>query len=311
MILSVSRRTDIPAFYPEWFFDKIEKQSLCVRNPMRKDQVSRISLDPSVIDCIVFWTKNPARMIPKLGLLSRYEYYFTYTLNYYGPDLEPNLPDVKSRIETFIGLSNKIAKARVIWRYDPIVITNNYTPEWHARCFATLCEILAPYTEKAVVSIVDVYQGKNYPRLAAAGFRNIQYDEKMKMFKSMAASARKNNIKIATCAENMPELEKFGIEKNSCVDRELIERLLCGTKLIIPPADQRPSCGCASSIDVGCYGSCAHDCAYCYANSEPSKILSRIAAYDPESPILCDRIRPGDIISDRQMHSCKEDDVPF
>lgn len=315
MILSVSRRTDIPAFYPEWFIDKIEQKSVCVRNPMNPGQISRIALEPDNIDCIVFWTKNPARLMPRLAELDALgywnKYYFTFTLNYYGKDLEPNMPEIEDRIKTFIALSKSIGRERVIWRYDPIVITPSYTPEWHAKCFATLCDILADHTSKAVVSIVDIYSGKNYPKLAAAGFRQIDYDSKMDMFRSMADSAiNKHGIALATCAENMPELEPLGIIKNSCVDRELIEKLT-GKQLMISPSKSRSHCGCCDSVDIGCYDSCPHGCAYCYACNGAEAILSKMAAYDPSSPLLCDKIRPGDKIHDRQVFSHDINKIPI
>ena len=158
MILSASRRTDIPTFYSEWFFNRIKEGFLYVRNPMNAHQISRIDLSPEVVDCIVFWTKNPIPMLPRLPELDAYKYYFQFTLTGYGKDMETNLPDKKGQlIPAFQELAGKIGKKRVIWRYDPIVFTKKYTPDYHIRAFTQIAEALDGCTEKCVISFVDIY----------------------------------------------------------------------------------------------------------------------------------------------------------
>lgn len=293
MIISASRRTDIPAFYPEWIANRLKAGEVLVRNPMRETQVARIALDPKLIECIVFWTKNPEPMLKYLDDITGmgYMYYFTYTLNYYGKEIEPHLPDVADRIKTFIELSNKIGKKRVIWRYDPIVFTPDYSPEWHIKCFDTLARILGPHTEKAVVSFVDIYPGKNYAKLNPLGMYEADYGTKLEVMKAFAEIAHRENIGIATCAENMDELRKFGIEKNSCIDARLIERLI-GEQIMDEPEKQRSACGCARSVDIGRYDTCPHGCAYCYANIDMKKTKDIMSAYDPASPLLCGAVDP-------------------
>ena len=136
MILSVSRRTDVPNYYSDWFINRLKEGFLYVRNPMNIHQISRINLSPEVIDCIVFWTKNPANMLGKLEYLQDYAYYFQFTLTGYGRDIEPNLPDKrKELIPAFQKLSEKIGKEKVIWRYDPILLSDKYTADYHLRAF--------------------------------------------------------------------------------------------------------------------------------------------------------------------------------
>ena len=131
MIISASRRTDIPSYYSEWFMNRIKEGFLYVRTPMNVHQVSKISLSPDVVDGIVFWTKNPAPMMDKLDLLSDYAYYFQFTVNSYARDIEPNIPNKNDTIiPLFKKLSNRIGKDRVIWRYDPILLTEKYTIEY-------------------------------------------------------------------------------------------------------------------------------------------------------------------------------------
>ena len=140
MIISASRRTDIPAFFSDWFINRLNEQYAFVRNPVNIHQISKISLSPDVVDCIVFWSKNPGPMIDKLNALESYMYYFQFTLNAYGKDLETDLPDVETRIHTFQALSRRIGKMRVIWRYDPIIVNDRYSVDWHIKRFRYLAE---------------------------------------------------------------------------------------------------------------------------------------------------------------------------
>ena len=137
MIISASRRTDIPAYFSEWFLNRIEAQYAYVRNPMNIRQVSSISLSPELVDCIVFWSKNPRPLMDRLEQLHNYMYYFQFTLNAYGKEIEQNLPTLDERINTFQVLSEKIGRQRVIWRYDPVLLNDRYTISWHAEQFET------------------------------------------------------------------------------------------------------------------------------------------------------------------------------
>ena len=303
MIISASRRTDIPAFYPEWLEDKVRKGSLCVRNPMQETQVGRVNLSPDVIDAFVFWTKNPAPMISRLSAFDRYAYYFQYTLNYYGDEMEPNLPKIEDRIRTFIELSDKIGKERVIWRYDPIVFTPVYTPEWHLKCFDTLAQILTSHTEKVVISLVDIYPAKNGAILSKLGAYNPDQNTRAAFLKALAGIAHMYGLVIATCAENLTDQERaFGIAPNACIDRKLIERLL-KTELMDERDGQRGACMCQKCIDIGSYDTCTHGCVYCYANYRKEITANKIKLYDPSSDLLCDSIRPGDRIYDRKIET--------
>ena len=149
MILSVSRRTDIPNYYADWFYNRIKEGFLYVRNPMNYHQVSRIELSPDLVDCIVFWTKNPEPMMARLHELDDYAYYFQFTLTGYGRDIEPNVPHKKDRmIPVFQRLSETIGSSRVVWRYDPILFNDVYTEEYHLRAFERIADALADFAEK-------------------------------------------------------------------------------------------------------------------------------------------------------------------
>ena len=159
MILSGRKRTDVPAFYGEWFINRLRDGSVLVRNPVNPKQVSKILLSRENIDCIVFWTKNPENFMKYLGELKEYPFYFQFTLNGYGKDIEPGMPDKKKElIPLFQELSRKIGKERVIWRYDPVLISKDYSIEWHIHTFESMAEALEGYTKQAVISFLDIYR---------------------------------------------------------------------------------------------------------------------------------------------------------
>lgn len=304
MILSASRRTDIPAFYSEWFLNRLRQGYVCVRNPMNPRQVSRLELSPQVVDCIVFWTKNPAPLLGHLDQLEQYAYYFQYTLNAYGPEVEPHLPPLNARINTFLALAETLGPERVIWRYDPILFSGAYSPEAHLAAFARLAKALRGHTQKCVVSLVDSYPAKNGKSLARLGAQMPAPDALGRFFASLAGIARQNGLALASCAEEF-SLERYGIQHNRCIDPDLIERLI-GCPLRVKPDGQRPGCLCAKCEDVGAYDTCPHGCVYCYANFKPGAIARRCARYDPASPLLCDALTEADQVTVRPVRSLRE-----
>ena len=305
MIISASRRTDIPNYYSDWFFNRIKEGYLYVRNPVNQRQVSKINLSPKVVDCIVFWTKNPEPMLSRLNELEDYSYYFQFTLTGYGRDFEAGLPDKKKVIiPTFRKLSSNIGKEKVIWRYDPIAFNDRYTEQYHLRAFSQIAQALEGYTEKCVISFVDTY-AKNRSNMEKL---NTSVPEGEKLFSfagKLSQIAREHGMVMATCAESA-DLEQFGIGHNRCIDGELIERI-SGCKLRIEKdRTQRPECGCVSSIDIGSYNTCLNGCKYCYANYSVESVKANNARYDADMPLLCDRILPQDQVTERKMKSLKE-----
>lgn len=305
MILSASRRTDIPAFYSDWFFQRIKEGSFCVRNPMNPHRISRLNISPEVVDCIVFWTKNPEPMLQRLDELSGYDYYFQYTINSYGGEAEPFIPPLAQRLETFRRLSERIGKERVIWRYDPVFFSDKYTPEWHLESFARTAQALNGFTKKCVFSFVDIYPSKNSRNLSTLHIRQPDSENLDWFAGQMAEIAAENNLALATCAEAI-DLSKHGIEKNSCIDRALIERIT-GSKLKVGQDAQRPNCGCVKCDDIGAYDTCTHGCVYCYANYRSEIVREKARRIDVNSPLLCDSIDESvDKVTDRPLKSYKD-----
>ena len=305
MILSVSRRTDIPNYYSEWFLDRLKEGYLYVRNPINIHQISKITLSPEVIDCIVFWTKNPKPMLARLHELEPYPYYFQFTLTGYGNDIEPHVPHKKKIIiPAFRTLSRKIGKERVIWRYDPIIFTDKYSPAYHVKAFAQIAKKLHGCTSKCVISFVDIYM-KNIKNMKTLHSFSLPENDLRSFLKEIAFIAQNHDIKIASCAETI-DLSSCKIEHNSCIDKELIEKIT-GCKIRAKKdKNQREACGCMESIDIGTYNTCKNGCLYCYANHSEESVSQNCSLYDVNSPLLCGRITKNDKITEKKEKSWKE-----
>ncbi len=308
MILSVSRRTDIPNYYSEWFYNRIKEGFVCVRNPMNPYQVSRIELSPETVDCIVFWTKNPEPMLARLDELAAYKFYFQFTLTSYGTDIERNVPHKREKmIPIFKRLSDEIGSRRVVWRYDPILFTKGYTPEYHLKAFGEIARALNGYTEKVVISFVDSY-AKIRKSMDVLGVYDINEAELTAFAKRLSEIAAENSMDIASCAEEI-NLETCGIKHNSCIDKNLIEDII-GCKLNIKKdKNQRQVCGCVESVDIGTYNTCRNGCRYCYANYSEESVRKHSESYDVASPILCGRILDEDKITERKLKSLKDTQI--
>lgn len=301
MILSVSRRTDIPAYYSDWFFNRVDEGYVLVRNPMNYHQVSRIRLSPDVLDCIVFWSKNPRPMLPRLAELKKYPYYFQYTINAYGTDLEPGMPALTERIDTFREIADRIGPERVIWRYDPVIVNDLYPVSFHLEQFGRLALELRGYTKQCVISFVDTYR-KLQSAFRESDIRECSSDEVLALAAGLAGICRDTGIRLATCAEKT-DLSFLGIEHARCIDGDLISRIIGKPLNFSKDRNQRPECGCAASTDIGQYNTCPAGCVYCYANYNSSRTAANYKAHDPASPLLIGSVGEGDRITERNTES--------
>jgi len=308
MILSVSRRTDIPNYYSEWFLNRIKEGYLYVRNPMNIHQVSKIDISPEIVDCIVFWTKNPEPMLDKLEQLKDYKYYFQFTLTGYGKDMEPALPHKKDQmIPIFQRLSEMIGKEKVVWRYDPIVITETYSEEYHLKAFREIALCLNGYCTRVVISFVDLYAKTK------KNMKNIQTIDKNQrdligFSKKMAEIAISNGMEIETCSE-LIDLSTCGIKHSSCVDKKLIEEIIGCSIKVEKDKNQREECGCVESVEIGTYNTCLNGCKYCYANYSEEHVKANRSLYDVYSPVLCSKISEEDKITERAVKSIREGQI--
>lgn len=304
MIISASRRTDIPAFYSGWFVNRLRDGYVLVPNPYDSRMLGRVKLTPDVVDCIVFWTKNPHPMLDKLEALRDYPYYFQYTLNPYGKEIETNLPPLEKRIETFKRLSDKIGREKVIWRYDPVFTSPEYSAGFHREAFARIAHALRDHTEKCMLGFID-----HYPHirkaLEARGIHPLRPEETEAMAVSFRESLRPYPVELNTCTTKV-NLAHLGIPGAPCIDGKLVERITGCPIRIQKDKNQREVCQCMESIDIGMYESCLHGCLYCYAIRGDSLSAGRNnRKHDPASPLLIGTAEEGMRIKDREMKSLK------
>lgn len=305
MILSVSRRTDIPNYYSEWFINRIKEGYLYVRNPINAHQISKIDISPQVVDCIVFWTKNPKNMMGRLDELKEYNYYFQFTITGYGKDVEPNIPDKRTEIiPAFQELSRKIGKEAVIWRYDPIFFSAKYTKEYHLKAFEEIASKLCDYTEKVIISFVDIY-AKTQRNTAELEIIPMTQQDMLEIAEQMGKIASGYGLIIETCAEGI-DLSHIGIQHGSCIDLRRIEKLIDCKVVGEKDKNQRSECGCAQSIEVGTYNTCKNGCKYCYANFNDTQVKNCVQLYDVNAPLLCGSIGGADKITERKVKSMKD-----
>jgi len=303
MIISASRRTDIPSYYSEWFFNRIKEKFVCVRNPFNIRQVSAINLDPCLVDCIVFWTKNPKPMLDKLQsdrtLLKDYNYYFQFTLNPYETDVEAGLPPKTEIIETFRKLSDMIGPQKVIWRCDPVLINSKYNMEYHIEKFKELACALKGYTEKVTFSFMDFYK-KTAENIRLLAVNEISTEDKNVIAKNFSEIAKDNKLSIDTCAEDI-DLSGYGITHGRCIDDRLISKITGHDLLVEKDKNQRLQCGCVKSVDIGEYNSCSNGCAYCYANYRADVVEENSKKHIQSSPLLIGDVCPDDIVKERKV----------
>lgn len=282
MIVSASRRTDIPCHYAPWLMERLRAGYALTRNPMNHAQVRRVSMKPEDVDAFVFWTKDPLALMAHLDELDRngYAYYFQFTLTPYGRGIEPGLRD-KAEIErTFAALSRRIGRERVLWRYDPIVLGGELTAQYHREQFSRLCEALGPHTERVTVSFVDLYA-----KLRTDAVRAISMEEMEELAAFIGEKARAHGLLACACCERA-DFSRHGIGRAACVDAALVRRISGREVSARPDQGQRAGCGCAQSMDIGAYDTCPNGCVYCYANRSAAAVAKNRARHSPASPFL-------------------------
>ncbi|MCR4426536.1 MAG: DUF1848 domain-containing protein [Firmicutes bacterium] len=291
MIISASRRTDIPAFYSKWFMNRVRAGFCTVPNPFNPTQVSAVSLGPENVDVIVFWTKNARPMLEYCNELDRsgYRYYYQFTLNGYPGVLEPGMPPLDELIDTFRGLASIIGPNRVVWRYDPIVLSDLTPESYHAERFSEIAGKLAGSTTRVVISLLDMYRKveQRLVRLEKAGAVRVTpiLAPPRRLLATLASVAAEHGMEIVSCAEPF-DLTDCGIGPGKCVDDDYIKAAFGIDVTHTKDPAQRRECGCVRSKDIGAFNTCVHGCAYCYANADLAAVQRRFRLHDPESPSL-------------------------
>ena len=298
MIINTGQRTDIPAFYSDWFVNRLKAGFVLVRNPYNPRSVTRYRLSPEVVDLIGFCTKNPAPMLPHLDLLRPYGQYWYVTITPYGKEIEPGVPDKREVLDSFRRLSDIVGPDRMGWRYDPVFISGEYPAERHIRAFEYMAQTLSGYTRTAVISFVDLYEKtkRNFPEV-----RPVTAEQRLLLGKAFVEIAGQYGMTVRPCGEG-DELARFGADCSGCMTVAMYEQAL-GRRLKVPKtAPARKECACYLGGDIGAYNTCGHLCRYCYANYDAATVRKNLAAHDPESPLLIGHLEPGD-----QVHEAKQE----
>lgn len=300
MILNTGSRTDIPAYYSEWLVNRLRAGFVMTRNPYRPEQVLRYRLEPSVVDVLCFCTKNPQPMLDKLPALQAFRQFWFVTVTPYGRDIEPFVPEKARVLASVRALSAALGASAVVWRYDPVFITEKYSLDYHLRSFERMAQQLSNAVHTCVVSFIDLYEKmrQNFP-----GVRAVTPEEQAALIEAFVRIGRQYHIAIRTCCENSA-LAQYGADVSGCMTREVLEAAI-GCRLRVPKAKKSPrmQCNCLLGADIGMYNTCPHGCIYCYANANRKLVLENYRRHDPASPLLIGTLHPQDQIANVQQKS--------
>ncbi|MBD5511618.1 MAG: DUF1848 domain-containing protein [Lachnospiraceae bacterium] len=301
MILNTGSRTDIPAYYSDWFYNRIEAGYVLVRNPYYPSQITKYQLSPDVIDVMVFCTKNPFPMLDRLSLLSAFDTFWFVTITPYGAEIEPHVPPKEQIIASFKQLSEAIGSSRISWRYDPVLITDTYSIAHHIEQFHRMAEALSGYTSQCVVSFIDLYEKtkRNF-----RGIRSVTNKEQEVLIEAFSHIAKENGLQIHLCCENA-SLVRENVDADGCMSKAVLEKAL-GCRLDVPKKKTaRSECSCLLGADIGAYNTCGHGCLYCYANYDMETVAKNRKLHNASSPLLIGELSEQDVVKSAEQKSWK------
>ena len=295
MILNVSGRTDIVAFYTDWFMNRLKEGYVDVRNPFNPQMVSRIYMED--VDLICFCTKNPIPILNRIKEIDK-KVYFHITLTGYQKDIEPGLPDKKDIIKAIKELSQIIGKDNIVIRYDPIFISDKYNVDYHIKAFEKICEHLSGYVSKILIHFINDFKNvqRNYNVLK---FKTITQEDYIKLAIAFGKISKKYNVPVFTCNEEI-DFTEYGFIKDECLSKEIAYKLT--GKIYKKKWNARKDllCNCVNMVDIGSYNSCKHFCKYCYANFNEKEVLDNFSKHDVSSSLLVGKLKEDDIIKVRK-----------
>ena len=293
MILNTGARTDTVQYYSEWLLRRFKEGYVYTRNPLFPHKVTLYELAPDKIDAVLFCSKNYAPVLPRLHeITDKYRTYFHYTVTAYGKDIEPGVPSVDESIETLIRLERIVGRERIAWRYDPVLLTKDYTVGRHLETFARMAERLAPHIDRCIFSFVEMYKKLevNMPEIIP-----LTPADRDKIAAGLGGIAAKYGIRLQTCGTN-GDWSRYGIHPSGCATLEIIGRANGCEFGDIKHKGLREGCHCIESRDIGAYDTCPNGCKYCYANKSPQKARENYKLHDPASPLLLGGIGEDDVI---------------
>lgn len=293
MILNTGGRTDTVQYYSNWLLKRFREGFVYSRNPFYPNKVTKYELSPEKIDCVVFCSKNYAPILDRLNeITDRFNTYFYYTITAYGKDIEPGVPDIQKSIETLLKLEQIAGLKRIAWRYDPVLLTEKYTIDYHLKTFDYMADRLSGHIDRCIFSFVEMYKKleHNMPEILL-----LTNKDKEILAEGLGNIAKKNGIYLQTCAEAQ-NFEKYGIHKSGCMTLDILGRANDVKFRKLKHKGMRKNCNCIESRDIGAYDTCPNGCRYCYANSTPKKALENFKMHNENSPILSGEIKETDII---------------
>ncbi|MBQ1374907.1 MAG: DUF1848 domain-containing protein [Clostridia bacterium] len=294
MIINTGARTDTVQYFTPWLLGRFREGYALVRNPRFPDKVTRYELTPDVVDCVVFCSKNYAPILSHIHeITDRFNTLFHYTITAYGRDTEPGVPSIDESMETLLALEKKVGRRRIIWRYDPVMLTDKYTFDVHMETFDYMAGRLADHVDRCVFSFVEIYKKlkTNMP-----GLRAINAADRERLAEGLGAIAEKHGLYLQTCAEN-GDFSKYGIHKSGCVTLDMIGRANGVRFRPLAHRGMREGCRCIESRDIGAYDTCVNGCSYCYANKSPERAKKNFMLHDPASPMILGNLTEGDALS--------------
>ncbi len=293
MILNTGGRTDTVQYYTEWLLNRFSEGYVLTRNPLFPNKISRYDLTPDKVDCVVFCSKNYQPILPRLHEITDcFNTYFHYTITAYDKDIEPGVPSIEESVETLIRLSEQVGKQRVAWRYDPVLLTKEYTIERHLQTFERMAGALAPYIDRCIFSFVEMYKKleSNMPELIPLSTADM--DE---LACGLGSIAQKYGIHLQTCGTN-GDYSCYGIHASGCMTLDILGEANAIEFKKLKHKGMRQGCHCIESRDIGAYDTCLNGCKYCYANKSPQKAFDNYKYHDPKSPLLLGDVRPEDTV---------------
>ncbi len=293
MIINTGGRTDTVQYYTEWLLNRFTEGYALSRNPLFPNKVTRYELTPDTVDCVVFCSKDYKPILPRLHeITDRFNTYFHYTITAYGKDIEPGVPSIEESVETLVKLSEIVGKQRVAWRYDPVLLTREYTIKRHLNTFGRMAKMLSPYIDRCVFGFVEMYKKleTNMPELIPLSVQDM--DE---LAQGLGTIAEKNGIYIQTCGKN-GNYPHYHIHNSGCMTLDILGNANSIIFKNLKHKGLRKDCHCIESRDIGAYNTCMNGCKYCYANKNQQKAFENYQIHDKDSPLLLGVVKPGDNI---------------
>ena len=300
MIITVGGRTDIVNYYTPWLLNRLSEGYAYSRNPFARENVYKLSLKPEDVDCLLFCSKNYQPILKHIGDIDeKYNILCNYTITAYGKDIEPKVPSINHSIKTLKRLSDIVGSNKILWRYDPILLTEKYTVEKHLETFEYMAEKISPLIYRCIFSFVDMYKKveENMPEIIP-----ITNEDKMKLLKGIGEISERYNLYTQSCATN-ESYEKYGIHAAGCTTREILEQAHNVVYKNVKGTGIRENCHCIPSRDIGAYNSCLSECKYCYANRKPDMPKNVIKLHDEKSPLLLGHLKEDDNLIETKVMS--------